>query len=842
MDRNGLASWWSIPREALIRELDVNAQSGLGPDRVKDNRNRFGTNCIQPVEQAGIGTLILEGIKQPMMMLLLAVAGLSLLFGKTIEATVMLFVVVAYVGVEFINKYRNDRTMTRLRQLTAPTTRVVRDGHTQEIGTTDVVVGDIVVVSEGSRVSADARLLEASGLVVNEAPLTGESSQQPKHSGDDISEGAPLAERTNSVFAGTTVLAGEGKAIVAAVGMDSQFGRIAVDVSGVRHEQTVLQSAMGQLARRLASLAVVVSALIPLVGFLRGLGLQEMVVTWLSLTFLMVPGQPPVIITMALALASFDLARHRVIVKRLHGAETLGQVTAILTDKTGTITENRMSVREFVLPDGSRVPPVGLPADIRRRIALAIPRYSADPTDTAIRDALGGFEQLIAGEEPAEFKGFESNSSYRVLSYEHGDSTARAIAGKPDVLIEASVLSQPERDTMLRQLQDGTRDGLRVVAYAWKDGGDDTLDTARPVALAVLEDPVRPGVQDALARLDAAGIQTYIVTGDHPLTTRAVAERIGLRSEPVTGAELAATGDSELPELLRHKRVFARVDPSQKLRLTNALKSAGGIVTVIGDGINDAPALKAADTSIAMGQIGTDLAKDIADLVLTDDDYTHVPDAIATGRKALDNFRKGLTYYLSAKLILISAFVAPLVLGIPFPLAPIHIIMTELLMDLASSTVFVTEAAEPDVMLHGPRRVRSFLDAKTGLRIARNGVALAAGMLGVYLVLFYTRHDLTLARTAAFTTWLLGHILLAINVKQDVVPLLKQGLLANRFAVFWLVAMIALTLAMTTATSLHRLVQTTSLPASVWLAIVVVVIVSTFWIELWKVSGRRLYG
>lgn len=828
------AHWWQTPQAELLTALNVDPARGLADEQVRDHRERYGSNALEKMRPASVGKLILEGVQEPMMIVLLSIAGLSFAFGKPVEAIVMMFVVAAYIAVEFINKYRSDRIMARLRELTQPATNILRDGNRQGVPTSEVVVGDIVVLSEGARVAADMRLLEAHGLLVNEAPLTGESFPVRKDAKASVEEKAAVSERLNSIFSGTTILAGDGKGVVTAVGRASEFGKIARDVQTPRKEKTYIQAAMTRLAKTLAVLAVVVSLLIPAVGFLRGLGLQEMILTWLSLTFLMIPGQPPVIITMALALASFQLAKKKIVVKRLRGAEILGQVTAIMTDKTGTITENRMDMEHLILPDGNQPKPNELSGELRQAIARCLPRYSTDPTDKAV-DA--GLNVKADAGEYSVIHGFAEGHPWRTLAYANGAASLQAIAGQPEQLIEASDLSDERKEALRRALRTETDQGKRVVAFAARANGkgdDDSLIGVTLLALAVLSDPVRSGVREAVASLAAAGITTYLVTGDHPATALTIAKEVGIGEDVLSGAELEQLDDEALFQRLGSARVLARISPTQKQRLVPILQQAGHTVAVIGDGINDAPAIKAANVGIAMGEIGTDLAKETADLVLTDDNYAHLPEAIAIGRKAVDNFRKGITYYLSAKAVLLSIFLVPLALAVPFPLAPIHIILTELLMDLASSTIFVTEAAEPDVLKRPPETITQFLNWSIGLRIVRNGLLLACTILAIYLWLYYDQGDVTLARTAAFVTWLLGHIMLALNLKQERLPLLKQGVFSNRFATGWLLGMVALSVAMTAIPALHPYLQTTSLPWPVWIVIILTVVAATCWIEVTK--------
>jgi Ca2+-transporting ATPase len=411
-EHTNISFWWCSSAEDLMRTLKVDPNYGLSLNAIEQNRLTFGSNMLQEIKPSNVMRLIFESIKEPMMILLLSIALLSGLFEKTIEAIVMIFVVTAYVFVEFINKFRSDRTMAGLRALTQPVTKVMRTGKIIEIPTADIVVGDIVFLSEGVRVPADLLLIESYGLMVNEASLTGESlpaqKDAKKRSGKDTS----IAERRNCVFSGTVVLSGEGKGITLAVGKESELGTIAYLVQTQKRKKTFIQEAMAKLAKTLAVLAIIVSILIPLVGFLRGQKAQDMILTWLSLTFLMVPGQPPIIITMTLALASFELSIKKLIVKRLRGVETLGQATVIVTDKTGTITENKMQVQNFITSNAEVIGKKELTKEIQQKINLCLPAYSNDPTDIAISQSLGSIEKA---RQYSIFEGFGENHPWRTL-------------------------------------------------------------------------------------------------------------------------------------------------------------------------------------------------------------------------------------------------------------------------------------------------------------------------------------------------------------------------------------------------------------------------------------------
>ncbi len=823
--------WWSVPKEKILALLQVVPQQGLSDAQVTESRKKFGSNTFIESKQKTVLALIVEGIKEPMMLLLLSIALLSLVFGKYVEALAMIGVVAAYIAIEFINKYRADNIMARLKNLSAPTTMVIRNGKPTKIKTSDVVVGDILVLFEGVFIPADARLLSSHGLIVNEASLTGESLPVEKNADAMVNQQTPLAERINTVFSGTTVLNGEGTAIAIGVGQKSEFGKIAHQVQETHKEETVLQESMTKLAKVLAIFALLASALIPAIGFLRGLGLQEMILTWLSLTFLMIPGQPPIIITMALALAAFVLAKKQVIVKRLRGVEIIGQVTSVVSDKTGTITESTMVLESFYTIDGEIKK---LSERMQGKIMLALPDYYSDPTDKAVFEAL---EYKKKHFNQIGFTGFSDNKPWRDLLYQKNKTIIHAVAGSPEIIIEQSTLPTDKKNVLKGEAQKQAGLGKRVTAYAFLENNNKQLDDLNDltfVALAVISDPVRPGVKEAIALLEKAYVRTFIVTGDHKATAQAIAAQVGISGEVITGDQFDTMDDKEFVSKLKQSSIFARMDPSQKLRLVRLLQQEDEIVAVIGDGVNDAPALKAAQVGIVMGQIGTDLAKEVSDLILTDDNYVHVPDAIAIGRRALDNFKKGLSYYLSAKCVLLIIFLIPLFLGIPFPFAPIQIILIELLMDLASSTIFVTETAEPGIMEKPVQRIKSFLGRPLIIKIIQNSVPLALGILFIYLRT-YQHYDLTVAQTAAFVAWLLGHILLALNLKQEELPLIKQGIFSNYFGTFWLLAMILLSIVITVVPWLYSYLKTTWLPISLWIELIIIVSCTTFWIEIGKI-------
>jgi len=824
-------SWQSLSIENILKNISIDLSVGLSAEQIQNNRKEFGENKISEIKPRTRFSIILETFQEPMMLLLLAIGILAFIFGKIGSAIAMVLEVIIYALLELINKFRTDRLMTHLKNLASPTVKVLRSGNVVEIPDHEVVVGDIILLFEGVSVCADALLIKGFGITAQEASLTGESLPVEKITFANMND---IAKHENIVFAGTTIVGGEGIAVVIAIGDQTEIGKIAHQVQLYTQEETILQKSMNQLAKILAIAAIVTSIIIPLIGILHGFEFEEMVLTWLALTFLMIPCQPPIIITMALSLAAFLLAKKHVIAKRLFGIEGIGQVSIIVSDKTGTITKSNLTFDGFCTVDGVQQQ---LSSQMQEKIRLALPDFCSHVMDVAVLQALQEQKKI---KTPIKFLGFKSDHMFRDVVYQNNGQYLHMITGSPEKLLSSSQILPDQKKKIIEFIDQKAQAGCKLVAYASCISEDQNLIELKNLnflAVASVKDPVRPGVKEAIEELMQASISTVIVTGDHQLTAQAVATDIGLKGDVVTGSEFDQLDDQAVFQRCKSSTIFARMTAMQKLRLVEILKKNGESVGVIGDGVNDAPAIRAANVGIAMGVIGTDLAKDVADLILTDDNYIHLPDAISISRTALDNFKKGLTFYLAAKLVLLIIFVVPLLFGIPFPLSPIHIILIELLLDVASSTMFVVQPSEPDVMHRLSEKIQDFLRWPLLKDLFKYAMPLAVGILGLYCYNFY-QHGTATAQTVALIAWLLGHILLAYNLTQKKRTTIKQGW-SNSISLFWIVFMIVCSWVVTSTSNIHFYMKTTDLGTSQWLSIVIVVIITTFWIEVMKYFNNK---
>ena len=752
--------------------MNQKEKKGLTAEEARKRLEEFGPNQIFQPSRISFFGIARHEVTEPMILLLLVVGIVYSLWGKLADAITIFAVIFLLVLAEVYNEYRAKKAISSLEKIAAPKTRVLRDGVITEIESEAVVPGDILILTPGTKIAADGRVEQSISLQVDESALTGESFPQDKNNNDEI-------------YAGTVVVSGEGQAEVTATGRRTKLGEIAASLKEVRPPKTALQLAMKSLAGKLVYLAVFFSILIPVVGIIRGQDFRTMVLTGLSLAFATIPEELPIVITMVLGLGAYTLSKNNFLVKRIKAAEILGNATVIVTDKTGTITENKMRI--VSLYPGSQ-------EEIIKKALGAISPYSLSPMEQEIKNKAAELKIGEAASEIVRQRNLGNGRKTKSIIRKSGNDYELFVSGAPEEIL---AICQNISDEIKNKLAEETARGRRVIAAAFKklSPGEEQLDFSQLeknlnfAGLISFEDPPRSGVKETIARVARAGVRTIMVTGDHPLTARYIAKEVGIIREDeqvLTGEELDQLSDEDLRQVVKTVSVFARTTPQHKYRIVQALQKNGEVVAVTGDGLNDALALKGADIGIAMGIRGTDVAKEAAEVVLADDNYITITQGIFEGRKFFDNLQKGIKYYLSVKAALILIFLLPALAGIPMPLAPIQIIVLELFMDLAASAGFVAEPKEKDIYTRPPRNPRENIINRRVVRdILIKGAVLFAGVTAVY---FYARgRNLTVteSQTFAFAAWIFGHIILAFISRSDKESVLAQGPFTNKVMNIW---------------------------------------------------------
>lgn len=844
--------WHALTAAEVCARIGTTASSGLSEQDALERQTQFGLNRLVAEKTESVWDIFLEEVREPMIVLLLVTGLLYAIWGQVGDTLTIFLVILALVGAEVFNERRAKTAIAALSKLAEPTTPVRRDGHRIEIRSECVVPGDIVLLEAGRRVAADARLLEAFGLAVDESALTGESVPVEKQADQVLPEATPIAERFNMLFAGTMIVRGRGAAVVVAAGMQTELGRTAKLARGVEVQRTPLQKLMRELSKSLAWLAIAFSVLVPLLGWALGhQPLHQMILTGLAMAFSVIPEELPIIITMVLALGAYRLSKKNVIIKKLQAVETLGAVTVIATDKTGTLTENRMEV-STLYPDKfkEKILEIGVLCND------AAADGSGDPLEVALLQSAKAngisVPSLRGNRLRSEFT-FDNARKRMSVVYQSGTGLWVGVKGAPEAVLTQCVtlwygsgarpLTQKDRQETMVRADQMASEGMRVLAFAEKDARtlshseDEVESQLELVGLAGLADPPRPEARQAIVSCQQAGIRTIMITGDHPLTARVIAKQIGLggASTVLTGPELDALSDAALNKAVKTNSVFARTTPEHKLRIVKTLHEQGEIVAVTGDGINDAPALAAADIGIAMGETGTDVARESADMILADDNFAAIVTAVEEGRISYENFKKGLRYYLACKVALVLATLLPVLLRLPVPFAPIQIILMELFMDLAASATFVAEPEEKGLMRLPPRSPKAkLMDRQMLISIFLSAIGLFAAVSVSYLTTWYRTHELAHAQTMAFAAWLLGHIFLALNLRSEREPLVRLGLFSNRVMVIWAAATLGLLLFATLVPGVQGLFKVVPLSATEWLLAIGSALIGTFWIEVKK--------
>jgi Ca2+-transporting ATPase len=754
---------------------------GLASGEAQKRLLKSGLNLVYTPAKVSFLGIARHEITEPMILLLLVVGVFYSVWGNLEDAVTIFAVIIVLVLAEVNNEFRARKAITSLEKVTAPKTRVLRDGRITEIDSEDVVPGDLLILTPGAKVAADARIDRSVGLQLDESALTGESLAVDKGAGKEV-------------YAGTMVSSGEGSAIVFSTGTGTKFGKIASRAKEVRPPRTKLQLEMKSLAGKLVYVALFFSIAIPLIGILQGREIKTMILIGLSLSFATIPEELPIIITMVLGLGAYTLSKNNFLIKRLTSAETLGTATVIVTDKTGTITEGRMRVASLY-PEASR-------RLIMEKALCALSEYAVSYIDQEIR---GEAERIgIHAPTAAIFRqrDFADDRKTRSVIRRKGGGYELSMSGSPE---EVFACCRGVGPGMEEELDRETAKGRRVIAVAFKElrSGEARLDFKRLergmelAGLVCFEDPIRKGVKETIARASGAGIRTIMVTGDYPLTAGFVAKAVGIPAGRVlTDKDLDAMTDRELRKAVKGASVFARATPMHKYRIMRALQKDGEVVAVTGDGINDVLALEGADIGIAMGTKGTDVAKEAAGVVLADDNYITIAQGIFEGRKFFDNLRKGVEYYLSVKVALVLIFLLPVLLFIPLPFAPIQIIVLELFMDLAASAGFVAEPKEKDIYSRPPRDPKERM-LNNGLlkNVFAKGIALFLAVMVVYAYARGMGFSTIVVQTSAFSAWIFGYIALAFVSRSDREPVASLGLLSNKVIDLWALASVAFLMA-----------------------------------------------
>ena len=773
----------------MIDEIGLN---GVTSEEAAARLAADGPNELPTAKKRNLLQQSWEVVSQPMLLLLLGAGTVNFLLAEVLDGLILMSFVVVVIGISIYQERKTENALVALRDLSSPRALVIRDGRQVRIAGREVVRGDVVLLVEGDRVPADAVLVDSVNLAVDESAMTGESVPVRKAGsaavGAETAMGPPGGEATPWVFAGTLVVKGRGIGVVRQTGSGTELGRIGTALRSIETESTPLQKEINRLVAVLAVFGVVAAlAVVVIYGLTRDLWL-EATLAGIGTAMAMLPEEFPVVLTVFLALGAWRMSQRHVLTRRPAVIESLGSATVVCVDKTGTLTMNSMTVREFMVDGGGQKldrhtlderPLPELFHEVAEFAVLASPVDPFDPMDRAFREVgdayLKGTEHLhhnwtLVREYPLSEDLLALSHVWR--SPDQADYVIAA-KGAPEAIADLCHFDVERTDELTHQVAAATAGGLRVLAVASaRFGHADVLPTEQHefefeyLGLAGLQDPVRPGVAEAVAVCVGAGVRIVMITGDYPGTAMAIAREVGLDTGGgcISGPDLANMADTELADRVRSVNVFARMVPEQKLRLVRALKANGEVVGMTGDGVNDAPALRAADIGIAMGARGTDVAREAAALVLTDDDFASIAGGVRQGRGIFDNLRKAMSYIIAVHVPIFGMSLIPVfVSDWPLVLLPVQIAFLELIIDPACSIVFESEQIDPKIMEQPPRGLGEPMFGRHGLLVAAmQGISVLAAVLGVYLWALDSDRPDEVVRSVTFATLVIGNLALIL--------------------------------------------------------------------------------
>jgi len=829
--------WHALDVKGVLKELD-SCEKGISDREADSRRGKYGSNELKQVRGINGFKIFLSQLNSVFVYILLFAGIFSFVIGHYIDFGVVMVIVAINTSIGFFQQYKAERTIAMMKNLLVPKVRVLRGGIMKEILSTELVPGDILIVSEGDKIMADCRLIHNNELQVNEAILTGESFPQKKIS-EKMKIGLSVADRENMLYMGTTVVNGNGHAVVVSTGMNTEFGKIAGIVQKIEDQKTPLEKKLDDFSKKVAVIVLILVAITVGIGLYRGVGFGEMFLAGVALAVSVIPEGIPAVIAITLALAIGRMHKSNALIRKLPAAETLGRVTVICTDKTGTLTEEEMVVTDLYsdgkffkiksknfLHNNNKVEPLKIHG-LKQLLKIGIMCNNAhmehngnekdmkvfgDPTERAF--VLSAFHANLLKKLETEKESrvieyaFSSNRKLMSIVRHNNNGLVSYVKGSPDSVLkmcskefvngEVVPLTAKRKNELIGISNTMAGNALRVLGFAYKelDGKKPNQNLAESELIFVgfqgIIDPPRKEVFQAIQDCYDAGIKVKMITGDSIVTAVAVSKMIGLHCASVEGHELEKMSQVEFDKCVKEKCVFARITPELKFRIVQSLKKQGEIVAVTGDGVNDVLALKEAHIGVAMGIRGTEVSREVSDIVLLDDNFASIVKAVAEGRKVYDNMKKSIKFHLSANLGELLIVMFALLLAFPLPLLPLAILWMNLITDSMPSLALSFENADENIMKRKPRKPEeTILDGIIYFILVAGIIAfIAAGV--VFLMNYKT--DLALARTMVLTTCVFSELFLVFTCRSEIKNIWQVGLFSNLFLWFSVSAAVLLQL------------------------------------------------
>ncbi|NQX65624.1 calcium-translocating P-type ATPase, SERCA-type [Paenibacillus alba] len=905
--------WYQLTSEEVLQSQQVNAQQGLPWEEAWKRQAEIGRNELSEGHRVSPITLLLNQFKDFMVLVLLGATLISGLLGEYLDAITIVVIIVMNAVLGFTQEFRAERSLRALKELSAPNSNVWREGAVHQIPARDLVPGDIILLESGDRVPADVRFLETNGVYIEESALTGESVAVGKVTSAIPLDEVPLGDQRNLGFMGTMVSRGTAKAVVVRIGMDTEMGKIADLIQNTESMETPLQHRLEQLGKILIIVAIALTILVVVAGIMHGQPPYAMFLAGVSLAVAAIPEGLPAIVTIALALGVQRMIKRKAIVRKLPSVETLGCASVICSDKTGTLTQNKMTVThlwvggDVMEVTGDGYTPVGSiqlggqNADVAKHVSLnkllqvsvlcnnailyeekqeskrkkgkedsAVSVWSikGDPTEGAlvVLSAKSGITQQSLSETYKRVAEFPFDSDRKRMSVLVSSENGRMACtkGAPDVLLqhcsyilwEGKVI--PFTPTLKQKViaanEGMAKSALRVLGIAYKeikssDRYEDHEDVEHSlifVGLTGMIDPPRKEVRDAISKCRKAGIKTVMITGDHQTTAEAIAKQLGMipaNGVSMSGQQIAQLSDDELDAKVNDTYVYARVSPEHKLRIVKALQRNGHVVAMTGDGVNDAPAIKAADIGIAMGITGTDVSKEASSLILSDDNFSTIVAAIEEGRGIYENIRKFIRYLLASNVGEIMTMFIAMMAGLPLPLVPIQILWVNLVTDGLPAMALGVDQAEKDLMQHKPRSAKENIFARRlGWKIISRGLLIGVCTLGAFwLVLRVNPTDadtLLKAQSVAFATLVMAQLIHVFDCRSSR-SIFHRNPLQNRYLVFAVLSSLVLMLLVMYVEALQPIFKTVPLGWKDWILVLIAAGIPTFLMGLGSVLSPK---